>query len=88
MSVIIRPYRRGGWEVDIRVVTPDGARQLARQGARAAGPRGGLRRLEQGAGGRLPLQPEGRGPYLRRRRAPLSRLATTAMEWHGVGFGG
>src|SRR5215210_6866585 len=28
MSVTIRPYRRGGWEIDIRVVTPDGARQL------------------------------------------------------------
>jgi integrase len=27
MSVTIRPYRRGGWEVDIRVVTPDGARR-------------------------------------------------------------
>ena len=26
MSVTIRPYRRGGWEVDIRVVTPDGTR--------------------------------------------------------------
>ena len=28
MSVTIRPYRRGGWEIDIRVVTPDGARHL------------------------------------------------------------
>ena len=28
MSVTIRPYRRGGWEVDIRVVTPDGKQQL------------------------------------------------------------
>src|SRR4029077_6364474 len=28
MSVKIRPYRRGGWEVDIRVVTPDGAREF------------------------------------------------------------
>ena len=28
MSVTIRPYRRGGWEVDIRVITPDGARQI------------------------------------------------------------
>src|SRR5512138_2189387 len=28
MSITIRPYRRGGWEVDIRVVTPDGARQV------------------------------------------------------------
>ncbi len=34
MSVTIRPYRRGGWEVDIRVVTPDGTRQL-RQRKRA-----------------------------------------------------
>jgi integrase len=28
MSVTIRPYRRGGWEVDIQVVTPDGKRSL------------------------------------------------------------
>ena len=27
MSVTIRPYRKGGWEVDISVVTPDGARR-------------------------------------------------------------
>ena len=27
MSVTIRPYRRGGWEVDIRVVSPDGTRE-------------------------------------------------------------
>jgi hypothetical protein len=27
MSVTIRPYRRGGWEVDIRVVAPDGSRE-------------------------------------------------------------
>ncbi len=28
MSVKIRPYRRGGWEVDIRVVAPDGLREV------------------------------------------------------------
>ena len=28
MSVTIRPYRRGGWEVDIRIVTPDGMREF------------------------------------------------------------
>src|SRR5689334_5376731 len=28
MSVTIRPYRRGGWELDIRVVTPDGTREI------------------------------------------------------------
>jgi hypothetical protein len=28
MSVTIRPYRRGGWEVDIRVVAPDGSREI------------------------------------------------------------
>ena len=27
MSVTIRPYRGGGWEVDIRVVSPDGTRR-------------------------------------------------------------
>ena len=26
MSVTIRPYRKGGWEVDIRGVAPDGTR--------------------------------------------------------------
>jgi integrase len=41
MSVTIRPYRRGGWEVDIRVVTPDGKRTLrerrrAKMSARSA----------------------------------------------------
>jgi integrase len=28
MSIRIRPYRNGGWEVDIRVITPDGSRQF------------------------------------------------------------
>ena len=28
MSVTIRPYRKGGWEVDIRVVSPDGTRRV------------------------------------------------------------
>ena len=28
MSVTTRPYRKGGWEVDIRVVAPDGVRQI------------------------------------------------------------
>jgi len=28
MSVTIRPYRRGGWEVAIRVVTPDDMREI------------------------------------------------------------
>jgi hypothetical protein len=29
MSITIRPYKRGGWEVDIRVVSPDGRGTLA-----------------------------------------------------------
>jgi integrase len=28
MSVTTRPYRKGGWEVDIRVVSPDGVRHI------------------------------------------------------------
>ena len=41
MSVKIRPYRKGGWEIDIHVVTPDGKRSLrerrrAKMSARSA----------------------------------------------------
>ena len=41
MSVKLRPYRKGGWEVDIHVVTPDGKRSLrerrrAKMSARSA----------------------------------------------------
>jgi integrase len=31
MSVKVRPYRRGGWEVDVRVRLPDGAERRARK---------------------------------------------------------
>lgn len=33
MSVTIRPYRRGGWEVDIRVVLPDDSEHRQRRKA-------------------------------------------------------
>ncbi len=33
MSVRIRPYRRGGWELDIRVVLPDGSKRRERRRA-------------------------------------------------------
>ncbi len=33
MSVTIRPYRRGGWEVDVRIVLPDGGRRRERKRA-------------------------------------------------------
>ena len=36
MSVKIRPYRSGGWEVDIHVVTPDGKRSLREVGSSVA----------------------------------------------------
>jgi len=31
MSVIVRPYRRGGWEVDIRLVLPDNSEHRQRR---------------------------------------------------------
>ena len=31
MSVRVTPYRRGGWEVDVRVVLPDGRRRDRRK---------------------------------------------------------
>ena len=33
MSVKVRPYRRGGWEVDVRVVVPDGTQRRERRKA-------------------------------------------------------
>lgn len=33
MSVRIRPYRRGGWEVDVRILLPDGRRRRERKRA-------------------------------------------------------
>src|SRR5258708_2808749 len=33
MSVILRPYRRGGWEVDIRLVLPDNSEHRERRKA-------------------------------------------------------
>ena len=33
MSVKVRPYRRGGWEVDVRIVLPDGRSQRERRRA-------------------------------------------------------
>ena len=33
MSVIVRPYRRGGWEVDIRLVLPDNSEHRERRKA-------------------------------------------------------
>ena len=33
MSVNVRPYRRGGWEVDVRVLLPDGRRRRERRRA-------------------------------------------------------
>ena len=31
MSVRVVPYRTGGWEVDVRVVLPDGSRRRERK---------------------------------------------------------
>ena len=33
MSVTVRPYRRGGWEVDVRIELPDGRRRRVRKRA-------------------------------------------------------
>jgi len=43
MSVIIRPYRRGGWEVDIRVLMPDGTEKRERRRAPIRSKSGALR---------------------------------------------
>ena len=43
MSVKVRPYRRGGWEVDIRVVLPDGTERRERKKAPCASRSGATR---------------------------------------------
>ncbi len=43
MSVKIRPYRRGGWEVDIRVVLPDGTERRERRKAPVSSKSGAFR---------------------------------------------
>ena len=43
MSVKVRPYRRGGWEVDVNVLLPDGSRRLERKRVPASSRSGALR---------------------------------------------
>jgi len=50
MSVLVRPYRRGGWEVDIRLVLPDDSRTpRAPEGARIHEDRGATMGRSTGA---------------------------------------
>lgn len=37
MSVTVRPYRRGGWEVDLRVILPNGSVHRQRRKAPVSG---------------------------------------------------
>lgn len=46
MSAKIRPYRRGGWEVDIRVVLPDGSERRERRKAPVSLKSGAIRWAE------------------------------------------
>ena len=43
MGVKVRPYRRGGWEVDITVLLPDGTRRRERKRVPASSRSGALR---------------------------------------------
>ena len=43
MSVTVRPYRRGGWEVDVRVVLPDGTKRRERKRAPVSSKSGAVR---------------------------------------------
>lgn len=43
MSVVVRPFRRGGWEVDIRTVLPDGTALRERKKAPVSSRSGALR---------------------------------------------
>ena len=68
MSVKIRPYRRGGWEVDIRVVLPDGTELRERRKASVSSKSGALRWAQARERELLlhrPRQPRKEAPTLR-----------------------
>src|SRR5262245_57059471 len=46
--VTLRPYRRGGWEVDLRVVLPDGLEHRQRRRAPVSSEPAARRRAEEG----------------------------------------
>ena len=76
MSVKVRPYRRGGWEVDVRVLLPDGRERRERKERRcrreSARLRWGEARERELADSRRPETPEG-GAHTRGVRGAVSR---------------
>ena len=85
MSVTIRPYRGGGWEVDIRVVSPDGTRHKRERKHAPISSRIGCRTMGYGPGTRvvrkasLPAKgsPTQGGAHLTRIRAAVRRRPRT-----------
>lgn len=65
MSVKVRPYRRGGWEVDIRVVLPDGSEKRERRKAPVSSKSGALRWAQA-----RELELAIRGPAVPRKEVP------------------
>ena len=78
MSVGIRPYRRGGWQLDIRLDLPDGRRFRERTVFRTAA-KSAVRRWGQARERHLLLH----GPPTPRKEVPtLAAFAPTFMERH------
>ena len=76
MSVTIRPYRTGGWEVDIHVILPNGTRARSRtrkRTSKSAALRWGLSREREWLVDRLPKPKKG-GAGTRERGANTRRL--------------
>jgi hypothetical protein len=80
MSVIVRPYRRGGWEVDVTIRLPDGSRLRERSKAPVSSKSAAHRWGEDRE--RHLLQ---RGPEQRRKEAPtLAEFAPRFLEGYAV----
>ncbi|MFN7982993.1 MAG: tyrosine-type recombinase/integrase [Vicinamibacterales bacterium] len=83
MSITIRPYRTGGWEADIRVVTPDGMRQLRERKRTPVSCRSAAQRWAEGRERKLFAELMDPTRPLKRKEVPTLRaFAPRFMDGH------
>ncbi len=81
MSVTIRPYRRGGWEVDVRIVLPDGRRRRERKRAPVSSKTAALR-WGQARERELLIHPAIAPPQPRKEVPTLEEFAGRFLDGH------
>lgn len=83
MSVTVRPYRRGGWEVDIRTTLPDGSAHRVRRRAPVPSRSGALRWGQARERELLLSPPATKSKAIRREEVPtLAEFAPRFLDGH------